>query len=366
MVLLKFAALGEILVVPPDSQRSELIIYLAAGSRFDGVRFFEYSGAAHDLLPAGQSGSPSLEQLSQALRASSAAALTIRPSNPRLKLASYAVVPGTQLGIVASEGRQSLYQNVNRKLLAFMAGPVILAVIGAIGIFLLVRELVGRAEELESKQRMALEEKEVLLKEIHHRVKNNLQVISSLLKLKAKGLKDHAARKPLDESQDRVHSIALVHDLLYHSASVAEIDFEEYLQKLVERLVSTYGAPADTVKVDGDEVRLDIDTAIPCGLLVTELVTNALRHAFPHGNAGQVAVEMQRKNGNYILSVSDNGVGMPEVLRPGSLGLTLVESLVRQLQGSHECERSGGGTKHRISFPVPERRPHIWDTSQSD
>jgi two-component sensor histidine kinase len=206
--------------------------------------------------------------------------------------------------------------------------------------------------------RSSLREKETLLKEIHHRVKNNLQVIASLLRLQARYLKDPQARGMFEESQNRVHSISLVHEKLYRAGDLARIDFCDYLLALTKGLTDGWkgtGGPVD-VAVEAEGVQLSVDTAIPCGLIVTELVTNALKHAFPDAASGSIRVVAAYEPVGWLkLIVQDDGVGLSENLdfrRPGSLGLELVGSLVRQLGAKLEIGR-GGGTSFRIDFQLP-------------
>ena len=212
--------------------------------------------------------------------------------------------------------------------------------------------------------RSSLREKETLLKEIHHRVKNNLQVIGSLLRLQARYLKDDEARAMFEESQNRVHSISLVHEKLYRAGDLGSIDFHDYLLSLTEGLTDSWkgtGAPVH-VAVEATGVQLGVDTAIPCGLIVTELVTNALKHAFPNAASGSIRVAaVTGPEGWLKLTVQDDGIGMPESLdfhRSGSLGLELVGSLVRQLGAKVEIERDGG-TSFGIHFKLPATEaPH--------
>ncbi|HEU4611483.1 MAG TPA: PAS domain S-box protein, partial [Kofleriaceae bacterium] len=206
----------------------------------------------------------------------------------------------------------------------------------------------------------SLHEKEVLLREIHHRVKNNLQVISSLLNLQLASEPSEEARKGLVESQSRIQSMALIHQLLYQSKDLARIDFDEYLRALVDYLVSALddsGRIAATVTAP--HVRLDLDRSIPCGLIVNELVTNAFRHAFPDQRSGNVWVEVHPIDGNMlVLEVRDDGIGMPpgfELRRAHSFGLQIALSLTNQLGGTIELE-SGAGTTVRIAFPLPSQR----------
>jgi two-component sensor histidine kinase len=207
--------------------------------------------------------------------------------------------------------------------------------------------------------RASLREKETLLKEVHHRVKNNLQVISSLLNLQSRHLTDEASRTLLEESQDRVHSIALVHETLYQSGDLAQIEFSEYLSSLVAHLTNSWGSEASGVRisVEASGVRLPVDVAIPCGLIVNELVTNSFKHAFPHTARGTVAVRVSAAQERRIrLVVSDDGVGLPEkvdVAKSGSLGLELVAALARQLRASVQVTRQSG-TTFELRFEVAE------------
>jgi two-component sensor histidine kinase len=207
--------------------------------------------------------------------------------------------------------------------------------------------------------RASLREKETLLKEVHHRVKNNLQVISSLLNLQSRYVMDEASRTLLEESQDRVHSIALVHETLYQSGDLARIEFSEYLQSLIAHLTDTWQGSAAAgiqISVEATGVRLPVDVAIPCGLIVNELVTNALKHAFPHGSSGSVAVRVESKAPEIRLRVSDDGIGLPpnvDVGKAGSLGLELVTALARQLHARVDVSRQPG-TTFDLRFEVAE------------
>ncbi len=194
----------------------------------------------------------------------------------------------------------------------------------------------------------SLAHKETLLKEIHHRVKNNLQVISSLLSMQADGVADAATRALLEQSKRRVRSMALIHERLYASQTLARIDFAEYARALSAFLVRTYslnGAVSLTVDAD-TTTELDIDTAVPCGLILNELVSNALEHAFKDGRAGQLLVSVApRPDGGVRLEVRDTGTGLPPGFDPAtsaSLGMSLVLSLVRQIKGRLDIDRQGG------------------------
>ncbi|MCI0716804.1 MAG: ATP-binding protein, partial [Chlorobi bacterium] len=207
----------------------------------------------------------------------------------------------------------------------------------------------------EEKMASSLMEKELLLKEIHHRVKNNLQVVSSLLKLQAGNIKDDKSYDILLDSQNRVRSMALVHQKLYQSKDFSQIDFTEYISQLTENLFEAYQHKNKNIDlfIKTDEVKLSIDIAIPCGLIINELVTNALKYAFPNGKSGKVEIELSNiHNNHYELVVKDNGVGFPHNIdfkNTSSLGLQLVNTLVGQIDGEIEMENHAG-TAYRIRF----------------
>lgn len=217
-----------------------------------------------------------------------------------------------------------------------------------------VRDITER-KQLETERLQTLREKETLLKEIHHRVKNNLQVVSSLFYLQSRRTDDSRFRQLLDESRDRVQSIALIHDRLYRSENLANIEFVDYLRSLVAGIKATYsGATLSAdVAVTGSNVALDIEHAVPCGLIVSELVSNAFKHAFPAGRAGKIEVHVHKEQGGaVVIEVADDGVGLPESVdwrQPQSLGLQLVASLTTQLRAITDLDRSRG-TRFKIRF----------------
>jgi PAS domain S-box-containing protein len=197
-------------------------------------------------------------------------------------------------------------------------------------------------------------EKEVMLKEIHHRVKNNMQVISSLLSIQSQYLADSRDLELFRRSQERVRSMALVHEKLYQTDDMAVIDFSLYIESLAHNLLVSYRGDAGNVKLNLDVagVFLGIDTAIPCGLIVNELISNALKHAFPGGRAGQLTVRMRQCEESYVLEVSDDGAGLshpPDMENSQSMGLQLVTLLTEQLDGTLSVDTSRG-TKFRIIF----------------
>jgi PAS domain S-box-containing protein len=210
-------------------------------------------------------------------------------------------------------------------------------------------------KQAEQQIRNSLREKEVLLKEIHHRVKNNLQVISSLLNLQARYLPEAKSRSLFGEAQRRVQSIALVHERLYQSKDLSHVGFDEYVRALIENLFYTQDAASRGIEASLrlGAVRLSIDAAIPCGLIVNELVTNALKYAFPEGRHGTIEIRMSTDaDGCVELQVSDDGVGLPPELNPretASLGLELVFAFAQQIDAQVEVLREHG-TGFRFHF----------------
>jgi len=200
----------------------------------------------------------------------------------------------------------------------------------------------------EEKLKMALQEREVLLREIHHRVKNNIQIISSLLRLQSRSVKDETALDILNECQGRIRSIALIHEKLYQSQDFARIDFADYIQNMVIHLISFHSGVGGRVnfRLEAVDVKLDINQAMPCGLIVNELVTNVLKHAFPEGRKGDLIIRLGvLDGGRYQLAVRDTGVGLAQDIdlkNAETLGFQIVGDLVKQLEGSIEIVRDGG------------------------
>lgn len=216
----------------------------------------------------------------------------------------------------------------------------------------------------EDEIKRSLEEKEVLLKEIHHRVKNNMQIISSLLNLQAGYIQDQEAADALNECQGRIMSMAMIHEKLYQSGTLAGINFADYINGLVSDILYSFTADSGRIKIDVDaaDVTLNIDTAVPCGLIINELVTNSIKHAFPDGRNGHIFIHMtQNKEGDYLLVVSDDGIGLPQDLDVSdatTLGLLLVNTLVNQLEGALKIDRNHG-TTFRILFKKLEYNQRI-------
>lgn len=211
-------------------------------------------------------------------------------------------------------------------------------------------------KQAEEKISQSLREKELLLKEIHHRVKNNLQVVSSLLKLQSGYVKDENSLDVLIDSQNRVRSMALVHQKLYQSKDFSEIDLSEYIKQLCDHLITVFKTRADNIKISvkSEDLNLSIDYAIPCGLILNELISNSLKYAFPNGKKGEILIVLNKNSdGKYFISLSDNGIGFPENIdyrKTKSLGLQLVNTLVGQIDGIITMENKSG-TSYTITFP---------------
>ena len=226
---------------------------------------------------------------------------------------------------------------------------------GKISYFDGIVEDITERKEAEELLKISLVEKEVLLREIHHRVKNNLQIISSLLNLQSRHVEDEPALDMFQESRNRVRSMALVHEKLYRSDDLAKVNFCEYIRSLGRHLIISYGTNSTAIDLDVSvkDVFLDINTSIPCGLIINELISNSLKHAFSGRKKGKIRVVLQsEKNGMYKLVVSDDGVGLPKNLdakKTESLGLQLVTMLVEQLQGTLNIDNNKG-TSFEIVF----------------
>ena len=230
---------------------------------------------------------------------------------------------------------------------------------------------VGTLEEIteskhsESLIRASLEEKELLLREIHHRVKNNLQVISSLLNIQSSYIADESMHQIFKESQSRIKSMALIHEKLYSSKDLSKIKFDDYLRNLANHLFHTYRIDAHSidVKINVDQdIFLGIDTAIPCGLIVNELISNSMKYAFPDKRKGEIQVGLcSSTNGKYTLTVRDNGIGVPadlDINTTESLGMQLVTTLTSQLEGTIVLDRTQG-TSFDITFCEVKYRERV-------
>jgi PAS domain S-box-containing protein len=217
---------------------------------------------------------------------------------------------------------------------------------------------IAEHQRTEERLQAALEEKEILLREVHHRVKNNLQVIASLLDLQADMLPDPQLHAAVEDSQQRIQAMALIHESLYQGADLARVNAADYLRRLSTRLFEAYGAAERiALQLEADAVRLEVNTAIPCGLILNELVSNALKYAFPDGRAGEVHIALrQARPGTCMLMVRDTGVGFPENIdfrHTNALGWQLICVLAEQLGGVIALGRQDGTTV-TVTFPLPE------------
>jgi PAS domain S-box-containing protein len=223
-------------------------------------------------------------------------------------------------------------------------------IIGLRGILVNITEL----KDAENKIKASLKDKEVLLKEVHHRVKNNMQIISSLLNLQIDYLNDEDAVDVLKESQNRVKSMAMIHEKLYLSKDLTQINFANYIQNLVSNLFCSYNIKESQINpiLKIEDVNLNIETAIPCGLIINELISNCLKYAFPNQMKGEIIIALKSVGDKFELIISDNGIGLPEnfnINNIKTLGILLVKSLTEQIDGKISIHGKHG-TQFKITF----------------
>jgi PAS domain S-box-containing protein len=246
--------------------------------------------------------------------------------------------------LLAKDGRR-IPCEISSHLFEMNGQPTILAI---------ARDITERKKAEES-LRAALREKDVMLKEIHHRVKNNMQVMSSLLRLQAAQLTDRKAREAFRKSQTRIQSMAMIHEKLYQSGNLASVDFADYVDKLVTHLFVVYEVNPGQVSFMNEvgQVGLDVNQAIPCGLIVNELVSNALKHAFRGSKKGELTVRLYEDGeGRHHLVVKDNGTPLSEKInihKSRTLGFQIINDLTGQLDGTLEYRRNGGN-EFEITF----------------
>jgi PAS domain S-box-containing protein len=262
----------------------------------------------------------------------------------------------TEEGIVRIEERELRRKNGSTVPVSF-SGAALRSEGGPTQGYVCVAQDLTDRKNIEEQIRRSLDEKELLLREVHHRVKNNLQVISSLLDLQSSYIENEKTLQEFRESQNRIRSMALIHEQLYRTTGLDRVDLRSYIELLAEHLKKSFGAQSDAVELrtDVEEAHLNIDQAMTCGLIINELITNAFQHAFPQGGGGEVLVCFRApRKGTHLLLVSDNGRGSPEEPDPeklDSLGMTLVSALVKQLRGNLEV-KCDGGMAFRIEFPA--------------
>jgi two-component system cell cycle sensor histidine kinase/response regulator CckA len=218
---------------------------------------------------------------------------------------------------------------------------------GVTAVLGIARDISQRKND-EEQLKATLNDRDVMLREIHHRVKNNMQIISSLLRLQSQSITDKKTLEIFNESQSRIRSMALIHEKLYQSRDYSRVEFADYVRKTITHLFSLYEIPAGSIsyKVEAEDIYLDIGRAIPCGLIINELVTNSLKHAFPGKRKGEIIVRISKQDdAKYRLMVKDTGVGLPEDFDPDkqkTLGFQIIRDLVRQLEGSMKVKKDSG------------------------
>ena len=272
--------------------------------------------------------------------------------------AEHGVPYDEEMQIITGKGRRVWVRTIGVAL-RDESGSIVLAQGG-------IQDISGR-KKIEQDLRAALEEKMVLLREVHHRVKNNLAIIAALLEMQQEEVKDPAAAAVLTDLDTRIRSIALVHERLYQKKNLARIDFQDYLESLLQDLRYSFAPGRDTLcTVLAQGISLEIDLAIPCGMIVNELVTNAFKYAFPDGktcdgrSGPEIRVEARKEDGHYRIMVEDNGVGFPKEVDLNnslSFGLRLVRMIgAHQLGGKFELERSSGT---RVSFTFKPQKAQV-------
>ena len=249
--------------------------------------------------------------------------------------------------MVQSYDDPHLYAEKDMEILTFVSKEIALAI---------------QHKQSEEQVKRDLEEKEVLLEEVYHRVKNNMQLISSLLKLQSVHITDKRALELFENSRNRVKSMAFIHDALYRSKDMANIDFAKYVKRLTTQISVSYDADSNLVKIKIDikDVLLDINVGIPCGMIINELVSNSFKYAFPEGRKGEISISLTSKNQVYELCVKDNGIGISGKIdfeNPQTLGLLLVSTLTKQLDGILEIEKVKG-TSFKITFEKKVRKTY--------
>ena len=272
-----------------------------------------------------------------------------------------ALYPGIE-GIGNQLVSEAFFPDINNgkgAYLWFIASPLLDARGNLVGAVESIRDITDR-KTAEAGLRHSLGEKDVLLKEVHHRVKNNLQVVTAMIELQIQYMKDPNSINILRDSQNRIRTMALIHETLYRSHDLARVEFPVYIEKIVHAMFASYTIKEGQISTvyDIDPVELDVDTAIHCGLIVNELVSNSFKHAFPDGRKGTISIGFHRIGSTYRMSYADDGTGIPDSIDFGnteSLGMKLIHLLAtEQLEGTVSLNRVNG-TRYEISFPVKER-----------
>lgn len=244
------------------------------------------------------------------------------------------------------------YAGLPRYYLLIGIGVLVLIAIVVVGWIISLRRQVDNKTR---KLQQSLQEKDALLREIHHRVKNSLSIVSGLIGLQLDSTKDENAKTVLKDSQSRIQSVALIHEKLYHRDAMDNVKLDDYIKELVEAIHGTFTEYQEAVDLqfDMDTLEVDVDKAIPCGLLINELVVNAFKHAFTEDRQGLLQIRLERENGSIELTVADNGPGLPDdfsLSNSGSLGTMLINTFASQLEAETKITESSQGTEFLFRF----------------
>lgn len=268
-----------------------------------------------------------------------------------MSLLSVPIILGTQVfGVITIQNyqRENYFSEIEADLLMTIASQTAIALENS-RLFSALQEQLDEKEKAERNLKSSLKEKELLLKEVHHRVKNNLQIMSSLLRLQSSNLKDSVTKDVFLESENRIKAMAIVHNKLYDSHSYDRIDFADYVKTLITNLFISLGVRTYQINynIQIEETFLNIDTAIPLGLIINELVSNSLKYAFPDNRKGVISIQLEKSESGYSLVVKDNGIGIKDesgINSKGKLGMTLVKLLSHQIDGTVESDFSNGAS----------------------
>jgi len=260
------------------------------------------------------------------------------------------------IGVITLQdyNKENAYEESQIELLTTIASQVAISLENS-RLFATLQQELEEKKEAEKRIIASLHEKELLLQEIHHRVKNNLQIMSSLLRLQSTYFKNPEIQHIFRESENRIRAMAIIHNKLYRSLNYDKVDFADYVSTLIQNLYLSYGVDTSKIvlNVNLNDIHLNIDTAIPCGLIINELISNSLKYAFPGNRNGTITIEMNFNGGEAELSVRDNGIGISKDINPmktDTLGLKLVQLLALQMDGRVEVINSSPGTEFKIMF----------------
>ena len=218
----------------------------------------------------------------------------------------------------------------------------------------ITRDITER-KQAEKQLQNNLKEKEIMIKEIHHRVKNNMQIISSLLSLQSSKIDDERISMILNESRSRIQSMSIIHEMMYQKQDFAQLDMKYYINKLIVSLTQLYFIDTGRINIINKcrNVKIDLNRAIPCGMIMNELISNTMKHAFPDKRKGEIEIKLQKKSDKYYLSVRDNGIALPPDFKPSeakTLGMTIISGLTEQLEGKLKIVQGDGFKVFEIVF----------------